>query len=188
VKKQIKVIISVSVIFIVILALIIPKARYYLREGDVVMVSNNMEKVEHALESFSKESSGKYPMSLDERTEETDRKFSDFLLKENWYEPPILPLWKDRYNPTKKWSLLMKENWYKPTQQKIFHKVVNFKPLTDTIPDRVLPCRISIFTDGIRYKIIGGDKNGYLVPEGTLPKRGTSTPKIIYSDNYWNSR
>ncbi|MBN1695169.1 type II secretion system protein [candidate division WOR-3 bacterium] len=185
-RKQIKIVILVSVIFIVILALIIPKARYYLREGDVVMVSNNMEKVEHALESFYKESSGKYPESLNERTEETDKKFSDFLLKENWYEPPILPMWRDRNNPIKKWSLLMKESWYKPTQKKIFNKMVNFKPLMDTIPDRVYPCRICIFTDGARYKIIGGDKNGYLVPEGVLPERGTSKPKIIYSDNYWN--
>jgi hypothetical protein len=187
-KKQIKIIILVSVIFIVIVSLIVPEARYYLREGDVIMVSINMEKIEHALNGWSKESSGRYPQSLDERAEETDKKFSDLLLEEDWYEPPVLPLWKDRYNPTKKWSLLMKENWYKPTQQKIFHKMVNFKPLMDTIPARVLPCRICILTDGVRYKIIGGDKNGFLVPEGSSPERGTSTPKIIYSHNYWASR
>jgi len=181
VRKQIKIIIFVSVIFIAIVVLIVPKARYYLREGDIVMVANNMEKVEHALESFYKESSGRYPQSLDERIEETDN-----LLKENWYEPPVLALWKDRDNPIKKWSLLMKEGWYKPTQQKVFHKMVSFEPLTDTIPDRVYPCRICIFTDGVRYKIIGGDKNGFLVPEGTLPKRGNSKPEIIYSHNYWD--
>ncbi len=178
--------ILVFVIFVAIVALITPKARYYLREGDVVMVSINMEKVEHALNSWSLKSSGRYPQSLDERTEETNESFSDFLLKEDWYEPPVLPLWKDRYNPIKKWSLLMRENWYKPTKKRTFNKMIYFKPLTDTIPRRTLPCRICILTDGVRYKIIGGDKNGFLVAEGPLPKRGTSNSKVIYSHNYWN--
>ncbi len=186
-KKQIKIIILVFVIFVVIVALITPKARYYLREGDVIMIAINMEKVEHALNSWSKESYGRYPQSLDERTEETNETFSDFLSREDWYEPPVLPLWKDRYNPTKKWSLLMKENWYSPTKKRFFPKVVNFKPLIDTIPRRALPCRIFIYTDGVRYKIIGGDKNGFLVPEDISMKRGSSKPKIIYSHNYWGN-
>ena len=187
-KKEIKIIILGSVTFILIMALMKPKIDYYLREGDVITISINMEKIAHALESFCSESSGRYPQSFDEETEETNESFSAFLLREDWYEPPVLSLWKDRYNPIKKWSLLMRENWYKPTQKRLFPKVVNFKPLTDTLPGRVLPCRICVLTDGVRYKIVGGDKNGYLVPEGPLPKRGTSTPKIIYSDNYWNSR
>lgn len=186
-KKQIKIIILVSLIFVVILALIVPKARYYLREGDVVTIGNNMEKVEHALESFGSESSGRYPQSFGERTEEKNKSFEDFLLKEDWYEPPVFPMGRDWFKPKKERTINVRDKWCKPIRRKMFHKVIKFKPFTDTIPDRVYPCRICIFTDGIRYKIVGGDKNGYLVPEGTLPERGTFPPKIIYSHNYWEN-
>jgi hypothetical protein len=186
-KKEIKILILVSVIFIVIMVLITSKARYYLREGDIIMVAINMEKVEHALNSWSIESSGRFPQSLDEKTEETNEPFETFLLKEDWYEPPILPFWEDKYSPVKKRLLLKRENWYKPLKYRFFHKVVNFKPLTDTIPGRILPCRMYILTDGVRYKIVGGDKNGFLVPEDISQGRGASKPKIIYSDNYWEN-
>lgn len=186
-KKQIKIIIMASVIFVTILALIIPKARYYLREGDVITIGINMEKVEHSLESFYKESYGRYPQSLEERTKETDKKFLDFLSREDWYEPPVFPMGRDWFKPKKERTINVRDKWCKPIRRKMFHKVIKFKPLTDTITGRISPCKISIFTDGVRYKIAGGDKNGFLVPEGTSPERGTSNPKIIYSDNYWEN-
>lgn len=170
-KKQIKIIIVVLVIFIAVVALITPKARYYLRQGDVIMIAINMEKVEHALKSWSNESSGRFPRTLDERTKETNKKFLAFLSSEDWYEPPILP---------------KREKWYKPIKERRFYRVVKFKPLlNDNIPDKVFPCMIYVYSDGVRYKIIGGDKEGFLVPEDITYERGASKPKIIYSDNYW---
>ncbi len=187
-RKEIKITIIVFIIFILIIVLIKPKIDYYLREGDVITIRINMDKVEHALESFRMESSGRYPESLDEKTEETGEKFSAFLLREDWYEPPVLPLWNDKYSPLKKRSLLKKENWYKPIKKRNFHRVVKFKPLIDdSLPSRVFPCRICIYTDGVRYKIIGGDKRGFLIPEDSSLERGTSKPKIIYSHNYWEN-
>lgn len=170
------------------IALIKPKIDYYLREGDVITIRINMDKVEHALESFRMESSGKYPESLDEKTGETGEPFSAFLLKESWYEPPVFPLWRDKNSAVKRRTLFMRENWFKPIKKREFRKVLKFKPLIDdNVPEKIIPCRIYIYTNGIRYKIIGGDKRGFLVPEDSSCERGTSKPKIIYSHNYWEN-
>jgi hypothetical protein len=185
-KKEIKIIILGTVIFIVIMALLKPKIDYYLREGDVITIGTNMERVEHALNSWSVESSGKFPRSLEEKTEETNEPFSAFLLKEDWYEPPVFPLGRDRFKPLKERSVNVRDKWCKPIRRKFFYKVIKFESLMDTIPGRASPCGICICTDGIRFKIIGGDKNGYLVPEDITYERGASKPKVIYSNNYWN--
>ena len=188
-RKEIKLTIIVFIVLILLIALIKPKIDYYLREGDVITIRINMDKVEHALESFYIESSGRYPESLDEKNEETDEKFLEFLLKEDWYEPPVFPLWRDKNSPIKRRTLFMRENWFKPIKKREFRKVVKFKPLVDdNVPEKIIPCRIYIYTDGVRYKIIGGDKRGFLIPKDSSYERGTSKPKVIYSDNYWYGR
>jgi hypothetical protein len=185
-KKEIKIVLVGSVIFFLIIASIKPKIDYYLREGDVITIRINMEKVAHALESFGSESTGKYPEFIKERTVETNEPFAAFLLKEDWYEPPIFPLGRDWYKPIKERSFSVKRKWCEPIRKKLFHKVIKFKPLTDSIPEKIYPCRIYIYTDGVRYKIIGGDKEGFLIPEDGTEKTEPSKPKIIYSQNYWD--
>ncbi len=186
-RKQIKIIILVFVILIVIAASIAPKARYYLREGDVITIGINMEKVDHALESFCSESSGRYPQSFEEKTEETNKTFSAFLLTEKWYEPPVFPMGRDWFKPSKERSVNVRDKWCKPIRRKMFDKVIKFNLLTDSLPEKIFPCRIYVYTDGVRYKIIGGDKEGFLIQEDITYERGTSKPKIIYSDNYIES-
>ena len=185
-KKEIKIVIVGLVICITIMALIAPKVRYYLLVGDIITIRNNMEKVAHALESFADESYGKYPQLTGEITQETNKPIAAFFSKEKWYEPPVFPFGRDWFKPTKDRTVNVRDRWCKPIRWKRFYRVINFKRLTDTIPRKSNPCRIYIYSDGVRYKIIGVDKEGFLVPEDITKKRGTSNPKIIYSENYLN--
>jgi len=155
-KKRIKIIISIFVISLII-ALIIPEAVTYLTEGDIITTGRNMRKVKYALNRWSMESSEKYPQSLDEKTKKTNEPFSSFLLR---------------------------EDWYKPIDKKSLSQMIKFKPLAESISVQVLPYRIYIYTDGNKYKIVGGDERGILIPEDRSVKIGILKPKIIYSPNY----